>query len=174
MALCRWPTTIGGWKTIERSDGSMALKYEESITGDAIWPEVLATRNFRGRRASKRLVTQRRTHMKSILIAALLGCLALSTGCLYANVNMPLSYRAPTPSDVTGRQTGPEVQGESCNYIVLWLVAWGDGGYSAAVANAKAKSGAQMLSDVKADTKLLNVLSLFQRSCTQVTGNAVK
>jgi len=57
---------------------------------------------------------------------------------------------------------------------VLWLVAWGDGGYSAAVANAKAKSGAQMLSDVKADTKLLNVLSLFQRSCTQVTGNAVK
>jgi hypothetical protein len=31
-----------------------------------------------------------------------------------------------------------------------------------------------MLSDVKADTKLLNVLSLYQRSCTQVTGNAVK
>jgi hypothetical protein len=112
--------------------------------------------------------------MKSILIAALLGCLALSSGCLYANVNMPLSYRAPTPSDVTGRQTGPEVQGESCNHIVLWLVAWGDGGYSGAVANAKAKSGAQMLSDVKADTKLLNVLSLYQRSCTQVTGNAVK
>ena len=75
--------------------------------------------------------------MKSILMAALLGCLALSTGCLYANVNMPLSYRAPTPSDVTGRQTGPEVQGKSCNYIVLWLVAWGDGGYSAAVADAK-------------------------------------
>jgi hypothetical protein len=25
VALGRWPTTIGGWKTIERSDGSMAL-----------------------------------------------------------------------------------------------------------------------------------------------------
>ena len=46
VALCRWPTTIGGWKTIEKSDGSMALKYKESVTGDAIWPEVLATRTW--------------------------------------------------------------------------------------------------------------------------------
>ena len=43
VALMRWPTTIGGWKTIQRSDGTMALKYKESVTGDAIWPEVLAT-----------------------------------------------------------------------------------------------------------------------------------
>jgi hypothetical protein len=43
VALARWPTTIGGWKTIEKSDGTMALKYKESITGDAVWPEVLAT-----------------------------------------------------------------------------------------------------------------------------------
>ncbi len=43
VALCRWPTTIGGWKTIERSDGTMALKYKESVTGDALWPEILAT-----------------------------------------------------------------------------------------------------------------------------------
>jgi hypothetical protein len=27
VALGRWPTTIGGWKMIEKSDGSMALKY---------------------------------------------------------------------------------------------------------------------------------------------------
>jgi hypothetical protein len=43
VAMGRWPTTIGGWKTIEKSDGSMALKYKESVTGDAIWPEILAT-----------------------------------------------------------------------------------------------------------------------------------
>ena len=43
VALCRWPTTIGGWKTFQKSDGSMALKYKESVTGDALWPEVLAT-----------------------------------------------------------------------------------------------------------------------------------
>jgi len=41
VALGRWPTTIGGWKTIEKSDGSMALKYKESVTGDAIWPEII-------------------------------------------------------------------------------------------------------------------------------------
>ena len=38
----RWPTTIGGWKTFEKKDGTMALKYKESITGEAVWPEVLA------------------------------------------------------------------------------------------------------------------------------------
>ncbi len=43
VALARWPTTIGGWKAIQKSDGSMALKYKESVTGDALWPEVLAT-----------------------------------------------------------------------------------------------------------------------------------
>jgi hypothetical protein len=43
VALCRWPTTIGGWKTIQQSDGSMALKYKASVTGDALWPEILAT-----------------------------------------------------------------------------------------------------------------------------------
>jgi hypothetical protein len=43
VALGRWPTTIGGWKTFEKSDGSMALKYKESVTGDALWPEILAT-----------------------------------------------------------------------------------------------------------------------------------
>jgi hypothetical protein len=42
VALCRWPTTIGGWKTIERADGTMALKYKASVTGEAIWPEILA------------------------------------------------------------------------------------------------------------------------------------
>lgn len=43
VALARWPTTIGGWKTIQKRDGTMALKYKESVTGDALWPEVLAT-----------------------------------------------------------------------------------------------------------------------------------
>ena len=43
VALGRWPTTIGGWKTIQKSDGTFALKYKESVTGDAIWREILAT-----------------------------------------------------------------------------------------------------------------------------------
>ena len=43
VALSRWPTTIGGWKTIQKSDGTMALKYKESVTGDALWSGILAT-----------------------------------------------------------------------------------------------------------------------------------
>jgi hypothetical protein len=43
VALCRWPTTIGGWKMFEKKDGTMALKYKGEVTGDALWPEVLAT-----------------------------------------------------------------------------------------------------------------------------------
>ena len=43
VALMRWPTTIGGWKTFEKKDGTMALKYKDSVTGDALWPEILAT-----------------------------------------------------------------------------------------------------------------------------------
>src|SRR5581483_1494997 len=43
VALCRWPTTIGGWKTFEKSDGTMARNYKESVTGDALCAEVLAT-----------------------------------------------------------------------------------------------------------------------------------
>jgi hypothetical protein len=43
VALSRWPTTIGGWKMFQKSDGTMAMKYKESITGDALWTEVLAT-----------------------------------------------------------------------------------------------------------------------------------
>jgi hypothetical protein len=42
VALFRWPTTIGGWKMFQKSDGTMAFKYKESITGDAVWTEVLA------------------------------------------------------------------------------------------------------------------------------------
>jgi len=41
VALCRWPTTIGGWKTFEKSDGTMALKYKESRTGPALWRDLL-------------------------------------------------------------------------------------------------------------------------------------
>jgi len=48
VALGRWPTTIGGWKTIEKSDGSMALKYKESVTatpsGPRFWPRRPGTR----------------------------------------------------------------------------------------------------------------------------------
>jgi hypothetical protein len=96
-------------------------------------------------------------------------CAPLLAGCIYANVREPLAYRSPTPADVGGN-VGQEVKGESCNHVILWLVAFGDGGYEAAVQDARKSANAAMIADVKADTTLLNVLSVYQRQCTAVTG----
>ena len=61
VALMRWPTTIGGWKTFEKKDGTMALKYKDSVTGEALWPEVLATPTWHPAPGmpTKRLVVKR-------------------------------------------------------------------------------------------------------------------
>lgn len=91
-------------------------------------------------------------------------------GCIYTDVRAPLSYRSPTPSDVGGT-LGAEAQGSACNTAILWLVAWGDGGYDAAVRDARESSHAALIADVKADTKYTNVLfGLYQHQCTAVTG----
>lgn len=97
----------------------------------------------------------------------------LLTGCVYTNVNTPLSYRAPTPNEVQGALS-EKTMGEACNQAILGLVAWGDGGYAAAVEDAKRRSGARMLADVQADTRLFNVLFVYSKACTQVTGYAVR
>ena len=73
-----------------------------------------------------------------VLLPAL--CLAASSGCIYANVTTPLAYRAPTPTEVTGT-LGQEVEGSACNHVILGLVAWGDGGYNAALQNARKQAG---------------------------------
>ena len=91
------------------------------------------------------------------------------SGWIYTNVREPLSYRSPTPADVGGA-LGKEVKGSSCNHVILWLFAFGDGGYDAAVADARLSAHAPLLADVKADTSLLNVLSVYQKQCTTVTG----
>jgi hypothetical protein len=94
---------------------------------------------------------------------------ALLTGCLYSDVRVPLSYGSATPGDAGGN-LGQEVTGMGCNSALLWLFAWGDGGYEAAVRDAKAASGAAFLVDVKADTTYTNVvLGLYQHECTKVT-----
>jgi hypothetical protein len=100
------------------------------------------------------------------------ACLVLS-GCIYTNVRAPLSYRSPTPGDVQGA-LGAEVEGEACSQAVLYLVGWGDGGYSAAVEDAKAKSSAALLADVRADMRLFNVLGVYQKRCTRVRGRVVQ
>jgi hypothetical protein len=107
---------------------------------------------------------------RSILGVAACAMLAsLLAGCIYADVRAPLSYGSATPGDANGN-LGQEVTGAGCNTAILWLVAWGDGGYDAAVREAKAASNAPFLVDVKADTTYTNVLfGLYQHQCTKVT-----
>lgn len=99
-----------------------------------------------------------------------LGALILSSSaCLYTDVRAPLSYGSATPSDANG-SLGREVKGSACNYAILWLVAFGDGGYDAAVADARGSTNASFLVDVKSDTSYRNVLfGVYQRQCTNVT-----
>jgi hypothetical protein len=107
--------------------------------------------------------------MKNIL--ALLACAV--SGCIYADVKTPLAYRAPTAVEAKA-EGAADVEGIACNQVVLGLVAWGDGGYAAAVADAKAKSGATQLADVRADTTFFNVLFVYDKACTRVTAKAVR
>ncbi len=104
---------------------------------------------------------------RSTLLAFSLA--ALLSGCLFTNVRSPLSYGSATPGDAGGN-LGAEVNGSACNTALLWLIAWGDGGYDAAVRDARKSTRAPFLVDVKADTDYENVLfGVYQRQCTRVT-----
>jgi hypothetical protein len=99
--------------------------------------------------------------------------IVLTSGCIYANVATPLAYRAPTLQEAKA-EGAAEAEGVACDHAVLYLVAWGDAGYAAAVADAKSKSGAAQLADVRADTTFFNVLGVYQKACTRVTGKVVR
>jgi hypothetical protein len=104
------------------------------------------------------------------VIAATLVTSALATGCLYSDVKTPLNYDAPTPGDVNGNM-GKEVTGQSCATAILWLFAFGDAGYDAAVKDARNNANAALLADVKSDTQYTNVLlGIYQKECTVVSG----
>jgi hypothetical protein len=106
-------------------------------------------------------------------IALALLVVAATSGCLFADVKTPLAYRAPTAQEAKA-ENAKEVEGIACNQAILGLVAWGDGGFAAAVADAKAKSGATQLADVKSDVTFFNVLFIYDKACTRVTARAVQ
>ena len=105
-----------------------------------------------------------------ILAAAVLsGC-----GILYTNIHSARSYRSATPAEVKASPTDETVSGMGCNQSVLYLVAWGDGGYAAAVKNALGGRDA-ILYDVKCDIKVNSVLlGIYTKVCTKVTGKVAK
>ncbi|MBI4423276.1 MAG: hypothetical protein HY554_06095 [Elusimicrobia bacterium] len=115
--------------------------------------------------------------MRAIGAAAALGLALLSSGCgiLYTNIRVPRAYRSATPSEVRSETADPTVAGEACNHAVLYLVAWGDGGYAAATKAALASAPEGVLYDVRVDQKVTSVLlGLYARACTVVSARVAK
>jgi len=111
----------------------------------------------------------RRSLLPLLAAAGLCGC-----GMLYTNIHSPRSYRSAVPSEVKATPTDETVSGMGCSRSVLYLMAWGDAGYGAAVQNALAGRDA-ILYDVKCDMKVNSVLlGLYTKVCTKVTGRVAK
>jgi TRL-like protein family len=104
-----------------------------------------------------------------LLAAALSAC-----GILYTNVKLPRGYRSASPSDVKASSSDPLVTGRACERSALYLVAWGDSSYAAAVQDAlKGRDG--ILYDVRSDMKAdAYVLGLYTRVCTVLTGKVAQ
>jgi hypothetical protein len=102
----------------------------------------------------------------ALFAAGLGGC-----GILYTNIHGPYAYRSASPSEVKAAPFDPTTSGLACNYSLLYLVAWGDGGYAAATRKALDGKPEAILYDVKSDIKVTAVLlGLYTRTCTKVTG----
>ena|SRR6185312_2672835 len=104
-----------------------------------------------------------------VLVASLSSC-----GLLYTKVNLPRGYRSATPADVKASPSDPVVSGESCSRSVLWLVAWGDQSYDAALKKGLGDKDGIMY-DVRSDVKVhAYVLGLYTKVCTILTGKLAK
>ena len=96
---------------------------------------------------------------------------AAVSGCLYTNVHAPRAWRSATPADVKAEAGDPAVTGKACNRAALWLVAWGDASYRAAVRDALKDRPDAILYDAKADVEVRSyLLGLYARNCTVVSG----
>lgn len=111
-----------------------------------------------------------RTILPILCAAGLSAC-----GMIYTNIHGPRSYRSATPREVNALPEDPVVSGEACNQSVLFLVAWGDGGYAAAVRRALEGRPDAILYDVKSDVRVLSALvGVYTKVCTRVTGKAAR
>ncbi len=112
-----------------------------------------------------------------ILRACALATLAAATsacGILYTDIKVPRGWRTSAPSDVHSASDDPSVRGEACGRSLLWLVAWGDSSYDAALKKALAGRDAIMY-DVRSDLKVQSyVLGLYTKECTVLSGKAAK
>ena len=111
--------------------------------------------------------------MRSSLVFVLAALLS-SCGILYTDVKVPRGYRSATPADVKTAPDDPTVTGRSCSRSLLWLVAWGDTSYDAALKDALGTRDG-ILYDVRSDVKVnAYALGLYTKVCTILTGKAAK
>jgi hypothetical protein len=107
-------------------------------------------------------------------LIAFLAAATSACGILYTDVKAPRGYRSATPSDVKTSPEDPSVTGQSCSRSVLWLVAWGDESYDAALKNALGSRDG-ILYDVRSDMKVsAYVLGLYTKVCTVLSGKVAK
>lgn len=112
--------------------------------------------------------------MKALALLLCAGCAGpgvsrvLGPATIYEDVSAPLEYRADT------RRGSREVRGEACQTGLFVpgtaaSIAWGDGGYREAVQQAQAQAPGASLTDVRADLRVLSILTIFRRQCVVVT-----
>ena len=108
-------------------------------------------------------------------LCLLLAAAALSScGILYTDIKVPRGYRTATPAEVKSAPDDPTVTGKACNRSAIYLFAWGDGSYAAAVTDALGKRDG-ILYDVRADVKVnAYVLGLYTKVCTMLSGKVAK
>ncbi len=105
---------------------------------------------------------------QGFLLVAATGLLG---GCFYTDIQIPRAYRSASPVDVAS-QSDKVVTGKGCNQFVLYMVAWGEGGYAAAVRNAlSGEPPGSILYDVQADMEATAyMMGFYTKTCTVVTG----
>lgn len=95
-------------------------------------------------------------------------------GLLYTDIKVPRGYRTATPAEVKSSPEDPTVTGKACNRSAVFLFAWGDASYAAAVKNALGERDGIMY-DVRADVKVnAYVLGLYTKVCTVISGKVAK
>ena len=110
--------------------------------------------------------------MRAGIILVLAAMLLSGCGLIYTDIQVPRSYRSASPVDVKAKPSDKVVTGEGCNYSLLFLAAWGNGGYVAAVRNAlENEPQDSILYDVQTDLKAqVYLIGLYTRTCTLVRG----
>jgi len=112
--------------------------------------------------------------MRKLLIAPLFAAALSGCGILYTDIKVPRGYRTSSPAEVKSAPDDPTVTGKACNRSALFLVAWGDGSYAAAVKDALGTRDGIMY-DVRADMKVnAYLIGLYTKVCTVVSGRVAK